>query len=1005
MEKRIWTSPEELRNDPETLARASQEFPEDPFEEAINGNGPKTNRRDFLKAMGFGLTAATLAACQKTPVRYAIPYVNKPVDMVVGEANYYASTFWDGQDYGAVLVKTREGRPIFVEGNAASSVNQGGLSARGNASVLSLYDGYRLKEPSSSGDTGSSWDKIDNYIKTQLAEDSQIRILAGTVISPSAKQLIADFAGKYRNAKLVQYDAVSAEGILMANEMSFGKRVLPSYRFAKAEVIVGVNADFLGTWISPTQYTKDYIPGRKVVNGKRTMSRHIQLESTMTSTGAMADLRIPIKPSHEGALILRLYNIITGAGNSGGMELPGNMLANIATELKAAQGKSLVVSGSNDPYVQVLVNGINAALGNIGQTVDLDNPSNLRQGSHKALGELISEMNGGTVDAVFVLPGCNPAYNYPDAEAFKAAFAKPKIRVSFNPDINETAELCNFMLPSHHDLESWGDAEPEAGKFSLQQPTIQPLFKTRQWQSSMLVWLGQDADYYKYVKNYWTAKVLANGAQWNQALHDGVYDKPAAEAKAYEFKATAAEEAKVKVGSAYGAGEATDLILYTKAGIGDGAMAGNPWLQELPDGITKCTRDNYVCVPMKMAEAQGWRTGDLVTVQAGKFNETLPVYILPGMHPQTVAVALGYGRTKVSKAGNGVGKNAYPAMAMQEGVALGFAKGVTLSRAEGSYELAMTQTQGTLAQAGRAEQIVKEKTLVEFLANPNEIKEHRKAMQEHLVNLYPDYISRPGQSIRWAMAIDLNACTGCGACVVACSAENNVPVVGKREIMIGREMHWIRIDRYFSSPAETRDEVDASEHPEEFPEVVFQPMLCQHCNNAPCENVCPVLATVHSDEGMNQMAYNRCFGTRYCANNCPYKVRRFNWFDYTNSERWQYNPIDDLGRMVLNPDVTVRARGVMEKCSWCVQRLQDGKLKAKREGRALRENDYSVACAKTCPAGAITFGNVNDPNSTVAKMIEEGHLFYVIEEVKALPSVGYLARVRNKRETDSTVVS
>jgi molybdopterin-containing oxidoreductase family iron-sulfur binding subunit len=480
-----------------------------------------------------------------------------------------------------------------------------------------------------------------------------------------------------------------------------------------------------------------------------------------------------------------------------------------------------------------------------------------------------------------------------------------------------------------------------------------------------------------------------------------VYERPDAAPKAYTVNEGAASEAAAKVASSYGPGEGTDLYVYQSVALGIGNDSGNPWLQELPDPITKCTWDNYVCVGPRMADSMGLTTGSVANVKAGGLDAKLPVIVVPGMHPQTIAVAVGYGRTNVGKAGREVGVNAYPAVQWQDGLAMPFVKGATISAVDGEeYDLAITQRQPTASVDARKHHVVRELPLVEFVQNPNAIKEEVAATAHHLVQLYPDYTQQPGQGLRWAMAIDLNACTGCGACVVACNAENNVAVVGKEEVSTGREMHWLRIDRYFSSAVENRSDLEGSNIPEEFPEVIFQPMLCQHCNNAPCENVCPVLATVHSDEGMNQQVYNRCFGTRYCANNCPYKVRRFNWFDYTNSEVWQYNPIDDLGRMVLNPDVTVRCRGVMEKCSFCVQRTQAAKLKAKRENRTLRDADISTACAKSCPTGAIAFGNINDPETRVAKMMQEGNVFYVLQELKTLPSIGYLARVRNRTEEE-----
>jgi len=604
----------------------------------------------------------------------------------------------------------------------------------------------------------------------------------------------------------------------------------------------------------------------------------------------------------------------------------------------------------------------------------------------------------------------NPVYNHPKGNAFASAMGKVKLTVALGTQSDETAELCTLRLPDHHTLESWDDAEIKPGVYRLHQPTIQPLFSTRQWQDSLLAWMGADTDYYGYIRNYWRENVYPAGGGaasfksfWNSSLHDGVAGTEKERSGAVTGNVSA-EEAASLVSSRYGAGEQTDLYLYEKVGLGDGASAGNPWLQELPDPITKCTWDNYVLVPMKMAQDNGWSTGDVIKVTAGGQSVELPMIEQPGMHPQVVAVAVGYGRTVVGKAGEEVGQNVYPFAHLEDGYREYYTKGVVLEKVGSDYTLAITQSALTAGTQGRREEVVKERTLVEFAANPNEIKEERKELQKHLVNLYPSWIARPGENPRWGMAIDLNACTGCGACVIACQSENNIPVVGKKEVSVGREMHWIRVDRYYSTPADKLNDAMGSDIPEVQPEVVFQPMMCQHCDNAPCENVCPVLATVHSDEGLNQMVYNRCVGTRYCANNCPYKVRRFNWFNYTNKDAWQYQPMDDLGRMVLNPDVTVRARGVMEKCTFCVQRIQESKLEAKRQGRPLRDGEVHTACSRNCPSNAIVFGDLNDPNSRISQMAGAGHAFAVIEEVKALPSVSYLARVRNTKETDQQAV-
>ncbi|MBX3102519.1 MAG: TAT-variant-translocated molybdopterin oxidoreductase [Bacteroidetes bacterium] len=1015
--KKYWTQKEDLLDDPKFREQQQKEFAEDPFEAMLQDNG-NSSRRDFLRVFGFTLGAsAVLAACSKTPVKYALPYTNKPADVNPSVPNYYASTFYDGSEYSSVLVKVREGRPIFVETNPSSSVTGGGLSARGAASVLDLYDGFRLKAPVGAFKT---WDDslsgLSRTLKSISEKGGNIRIVTGTVLSPSTRQLIGEFADAYKGTRHVTYEAASASGILLAHEAEFGKRALPRYHFDKAQVIVGFNADFLGTWVSPVEFTKQYVTNRAPSKDNPKMSRHIQVESMMSLTGANADDRLPMKASMEGAHILELHDHIARKAGAavfgGGKELPGNYLAKLATELWAAQGKSLVVSGSNDPQVQRLVVAINRMLQNYGQTLNINTPSYLRQGVDKEFQELVREMETGKVDAVFFYD-CNPAYSYSLPVQFENALKKVPHSVAFVTAETETSRLCKAALPVNHWLESWGDAQPHAGHYSLIQPCISTLYDTRQFQDILLALVGREQNYYGYLQQYWKTTLFATQKEfasadkfWVKALERGVYEigRPLAAEAAAEVVVAPVEEKVTPVAAAdkapdnsslrevaatvaaryAGRGGDTDLYLYEKVGMGTGSQANIPWLQEMPDPITRATWDNYACVSYKIAKDLALETGDVVRIEGKGFNETLPVIVQPGVQAETVAVAVGYGRKVVGKAGMNIGKNAYPAGQVVADSFLGFATGVKISKVEGeTYPLAITQTHGTVMDRP----IIRETTLGNFLEYTKELQHERAVLKQHAVNLYPLH-ERAGHN--WAMAIDLNKCTGCGACVVNCQSENNIPVVGKDEIRRGRELHWMRIDRYYSADA------NDPELAQENPEVVFQPMMCQHCDNAPCENVCPVLATVHSSEGLNQQAYNRCFGTRYCANNCPYKVRRFNWLDYTEPKNFVYNPVDNIGRMVLNPDVTVRARGVMEKCSFCVQRLQAGKLAAKADGRKLQDSDIQTACSKNCPAGAIVFGDVNDPDSAISKYYNDERTYFVLEELKVLPSVAYKVKVRNK---------
>jgi molybdopterin-containing oxidoreductase family iron-sulfur binding subunit len=671
-------------------------------------------------------------------------------------------------------------------------------------------------------------------------------------------------------------------------------------------------------------------------------------------------------------------------------------IALAAKELLAAKGASLVVSGSNDVSIQIVVNAINALLGSYGTTIDLDNPSYQFAGNDAEFVEFVNEMNRGEVDAVFFL-NSNPAYEFNDAKAFTDALTKVKLRVSFADRKDETASLCQVIAPNHHYLESWGDSNPVEGYYTIIQPAINPVYNSRNAEQGLLIWSENPVtDYYQYIQNNWSKSVLAqSGTTWKELLQKGSVTLAAKSAGVYSFsrelnsvvQTIIAESSSLAKGGENG----IELHIYQNVAIGDGKAANNPWLQELPDPVSKVTWDNYAAINPKFAEKLGIAELDLVEIKTDKYSVTLPVLIQPGQATGTVSVALGYGRVKAGKAGSEVGKNAYPFLRLVNAT-LQISTSASISKASGTYELAQTQTHHTIE--GR--NIVRETTLKNFLKDPTAGTGHAHVNKYDLWNEY----EQPGHN--WVMAIDLNACTGCGACIVACNAENNIPVVGRDEVRRRREMHWIRIDRYYSiNDGDNRitkeEEIDKLENLDNV-SVVHQPMMCQHCDHAPCETVCPVLATVHSSEGLNQMAYNRCIGTRYCANNCPYKVRRFNWFNYWNDSRFDNYMNNEFTQLVLNPDVTTRSRGVMEKCSMCVQRIQAGKLAAKLDKRKLKDGDIKVACQQTCPTNAIIFGDGNDPESEVSKALKSERTYYVLEEINVKPGVGYQTKVRNTVE-------
>ncbi len=987
--KRYWKGIEELSNDIDLVKNSQKEFNLDDIQEG-------SYRRDFLKMLGFGVAAVSLASCS-TPVKKTIPYLNKPEDIEPGIPNFYASSFVLGGNYASILVKTREGRPVKIEGNKLSEVTKGGVSAPIHASLLSLYDNEKIKFPTKNA-SEIAWSKLDSEIKAALAVSKNVRIVTNTVLSPTTKKVFADFAVKYPSTKVVTYDANSVSGLIEANATSFGKAVIPAYAFEKADIIVGINCDFLGTWISPIEFSAAWAEGRRVGAKKKTMSRHYQFETGLSMTGANADVRGMIKPSEEGALVANLYNKI--AGLTGGTKINTSAITvegldDCAKDLVAAKGKSLIVSGSNNVNVQTIVNSINAMLGNIGNTIDFGNTLNNRQGSDAEMKQFVSDLKSGATDAVIFF-NCNPAYDFVAAGDLSSAIKKAKLSVSISDRADETGLACTYVALGTHYLESWGDANPKTGQYSLMQPVISNIFKSRQGESSLLTWAGQAADYQNYLKANWSS--ITNGASWSKSLHDGVFSTGAAKLSGASFSGNV-----VAAASALGSkGTGLELSVFESVTMGTGVQANNPWLLETPDPVSKVTWENTAAFSAKTAADLKIEKGDWVNLTANGLTIELPVLIQPGQADNTVSVAMGFGRTAAGKAGN-TGKNVLPLL---KGSTSFWTGGVTVTKTQSGYTLPQTQTHETYM--GR-EAVVQESVLKEYIKNPKAGRFEPK-IQTSIGEQKPYSISlwngHNKKNHSWGMVIDLNTCTGCAACVVSCQVENNVAVVGKAEVARAREMHWIRIDRYYSSdaPREEGYSVDgykAMEVAAANPEVVFQPLMCQHCSNAPCETVCPVLATTHSSEGLNQMTYNRCVGTRYCANNCPYKVRRFNWFKYFENENFDYNFNNELGRMVINPDVTVRSRGVIEKCSMCVQRIQSGKLAAKREGRRPVDGEIITACAQSCPTGAITFGDILDPNTKVAQLLEsekEGRAFQLLEEINVIPQVSYLVKIRNNNK-------
>ena len=1012
--KKYWKSVEELKGSSVVETLIKNEFVEDiPTDDFLGDKetleSSSTTRRDFLKYVGFTTAAASLAACEG-PVVKSIPYVVKPNDIMPGVADWYATSLADGFDFANVLIKTREGRPIQIMPNKEAD---GSTSARVQAAVLSLYDEQlRLKEPTKNG-TAISWADADKEIGQKLNDfkevGKQVVLLTGTMASPSTDKVVGEFLATYPNAKHVVYDAVSEDASADAFEAMYGRRALPSYKLQDAETIVSFGADFLGDFHGG--FEKVYVAGRKPETGK--MSYHVQVESNMSLSGANADKRLVAKPSDVVFALVNLYKEITGNSVASNATPIDGEIKKLAKVLKKAGSKGVVMTGINDVNAQLISLAINNALNS--EVLDAENSLNIRQGSLSQVQNVVSDMKAGKVSGLFTV-NIDPSYSLPNAIEFTEALSKVDLKVALSVENNETVNAMEYALPATHFLESWGDTQFSEGKFGLVQPTIQPLFKTRQVQDSLLKWSGSGSTYFDFLKNFWSTEVLA-GSSWNKALHNGYFNKTTI--TDVSIKEVAIDVVATRLKKSTTASK-MELNLYVKTGLGDGKQANNPWLQEFPDPITRTSWDNYLTMSMADARDLGFSNpvkdngainGDYAKVSVNGNEVVVPVMIQPGQAKGSVGLSLGFGKTFGLKEEMQVGVNAYPFY--KDGNNLQY--NVAIEKVSGTHKFACTQVQKTIA--GRHD-ILKVASLKEY--NTVAPKDHKNGWNK------PAYVSYDHQEVEaksidlwdehnreighhFNLSIDLTSCTGCGACVVACHAENNVPVVGKDEVRVGRDMHWLRIDRYYTSEVETREEAkelglstaatyEGLETEAENPEVTFQPMMCQHCNHAPCETVCPVAATTHGRQGQNQMTYNRCVGTRYCANNCPYRVRRFNWFRYADNNEFDFNMNSEHGKMVLNPDVVVRSRGVMEKCSMCIQSTQATILKAKKEGRPVNTDEFETACSSACSSGAMVFGDVNNEEDQVTALAVDKRAYHVLDYLQTKPNVVYQTKVVNTNE-------
>ena len=1019
--KTYWKNIDQL--DPENVAVKKLEqnefvskLPEDFLSDEKTLEESSTSRRDFLKYVGFSTAAATLAACEG-PVIKSVPYVVQPEQIRPGIANYYATTIADGFDFGSILIKTREGRPIKVESNSEAPT-LGIANARIHASVLSLYDTMRLQGPEANGDE-VSWDNFylqtGAMLKALAATNKEVVLITPTLASPTSHKIIGDFVTAFPNVKHVIYDAISSDDALNAYEKHYGIRGLADYDFSKAKTLIAIDADFLGDW-QGGGYAKGYaaskVPHKH--HGKAEMLWHAQFESNMSLSGANADHRVPCSPGEQKNILAYIYDSLIGSSSSGTLSATLKEAADKAvSELKAAGPDGVIITGIEDETAQSIVLAINTLLKS--NAFQPESPKLIRQGNTVAAHKAFADIQSGAVKGLITI-GVNPIFTTANGEALAEGIKKLEFSLAFASKKDETAAASQFVAATPHYLESWGDYEMKAGHFALAQPTIRPLFDTQQFQDVLLKLSGQNTKYYDVIKAHWNESILGSSS-WSKALHDGYFSTDSS------IKNITADFSGLNTASLRSAtSPEMSLVLYTKTGMGDGQQANNSWLQEFPDPITRVSWDNYLTISMADANrlglvntntANGALNGSYANVTVGSKTIKVPVIVQPGQAKGTVGLSFGYGERMGLKPEMQTGVNAF---GLYEGSQK--TQAVQIQVASGEHEFACVQLHNTLM--GRGD-IVKETTLEVFNtkdkkywnATPQVSKNHIEFdVTSPEVDMWQEFDRSIGHHFN--LSIDLNSCTGCGACVVACHAENNVPVVGKAEVRKSRDMHWLRIDRYYSSATsfegdnQTKDAISGigdslstfgeMEQASANPQIAFQPVMCQHCNHAPCETVCPVAASSHGRQGQNHMAYNRCVGTRYCANNCPYKVRRFNWFLYNKNDEFDYHMNNDLGRMVLNPDVVVRSRGVMEKCSMCIQMTQKTILDAKLKGEEIKDGTFQTACSNACTTGAMVFGDINDKESKVAALHEDDRMYHLLESVGTKPNVMYHVKVRNTDE-------
>ncbi len=1002
-----WRSFKELYGEKETLEKKFHEFEKgvtDDFDPNENLSG--LSRRKFLALLGASAAFAGVACTDYRDKGEVIPYNFKPEEITLGKPNFYASTCTGCNSNCGILIKTREGRPIKIDGNPDHPVNQGKICAKGQASILNLYDPERIKSPLKKNYnvfSETSWEQVDNYVIDVLSKlgEKEIAIISHSINSPTTLRLLNEFKAIYPTAKVYSYELFNDSIRNSAWQKCYGSGVFPLINWDQAEVILALESDFLGADENRIENLRLFAQARDV--DKKKFNRFYVSESGLSLTGINADYRLSIKPENQLEFIYGLLSELMKRGTINTsldfkvdlndvinkLKLDKKKIEYLIKDLSEKKGKSIIYAGNSlSEDIHISVNLLNELLGNTNlynknsKNFELNSLS-----SYKDFEELVSRIKNGQVGAIIHL-NCNPVYHLPEDIGYKDAISNIEDVFTLSENMNESCQLSKYLLPINHNFESWGDFKRRSGVVSLSQPVIMPLHNSRQLEAVLLTWMKKDSKAYTdtifhdYLKKNWQESIYPKYSQsinfdkfWYSSLHNGFISYT----ENSEFNLSFNYDS-IKTDNIKSSDSGYTLVIRESYSLGDGRFANNGWLQELPHPVSKITWDNYAAVSHNTAKSLKLNDNDLIEVEIDGRKLRIPVFVQAGNADNTIVIETGYGREYSGIVATGVGFNANKLLSKKFEFSPWIYKNVQVNKVSGKYLLASTQEHHSfdilrVQDLHLKRHIVVEGTVAQYLTNPNFLKEKHHAEHESV------YAPFEYKEVKWGMSIDLNKCIGCGYCVIACNVENNIPVVGKDQVLKSREMQWLRIDRYYSGSPED-------------PKISTQPMLCQHCDLAPCENVCPVVATTHSPDGLNQMTYNRCVGTRYCSNNCPYKVRRFNFFNYRDHFRNGYQE-NSIFALLNNPEVTVRSRGVMEKCTFCVQRISDARSEAIRKGRTVKGSDVKTACQEACPTDAIKFGDINNSEEEFYKYRNHELGYYSLSELNIKPNVTYITKLRN----------